>query len=177
MIWSDAGNMGINVSDPKAKLDVGGDIKCTNLIITGTTTTTSTQDTVTVGNQTATNLIATNSISAGNAIIGNAYSVIETAPTNGLIIEGNVGIGTNSPSSKLEVNGNVQIGSHLILSSSKASIINSRTTDVDYPYVIEANDPIYPSSDYFNAYYGIKQGIFKSYSLIIEITLVTLLIG
>jgi hypothetical protein len=39
----------------------------------------------------------------GNAIIGNAYAGIETAPTDGLIIEGNVGIGTPDPRCTMDI--------------------------------------------------------------------------
>jgi len=38
----------------------------------------------------------------GNAVIGSSYNLL-TAPTNGLLVEGNVGIGIIAPSSKLDV--------------------------------------------------------------------------
>jgi microcystin-dependent protein len=47
---------------------------------------------------------------AGNASIGDGYKSIN-APSNGLIVEGNVGIGTTSIGSKLGVRGNASIGS------------------------------------------------------------------
>jgi microcystin-dependent protein len=46
---------------------------------------------------------------AGNASIGDGYKGF-SAPSNGLIVEGNVGIGTISIGSKLAVRGNVAIG-------------------------------------------------------------------
>jgi microcystin-dependent protein len=46
---------------------------------------------------------------AGNASIGDGYKGF-SAPSNGLIVEGNVGIGTTSIGSKLAVRGNVAIG-------------------------------------------------------------------
>jgi hypothetical protein len=45
----------------------------------------------------------------GNAAIGSSYSGQETAPANGLIVEGNVGIGHNVADEPLHVNGNVKI--------------------------------------------------------------------
>jgi len=45
----------------------------------------------------------------GSAAIGAAYSGTDAAPSNGLIVEGQVGIGTNSPTSgtALDVNGTI----------------------------------------------------------------------
>lgn len=46
----------------------------------------------------------------GGITVGNSYSGVNTAPANGAIIEGTVGIGTNSPSTKaaLDVSGNTK---------------------------------------------------------------------
>jgi len=45
----------------------------------------------------------------GGAVIGSDYSGFETAPYNGLLVEGNVGIGTTMPGAyKLAVNGNIR---------------------------------------------------------------------
>ncbi|MDR3560900.1 MAG: hypothetical protein P4N59_05605 [Negativicutes bacterium] len=41
----------------------------------------------------------------GGVTIGTAYAGIMTAPTNGLIVQGNVGIGTTMPAAMLDING------------------------------------------------------------------------
>jgi hypothetical protein len=43
----------------------------------------------------------------GNAAIGAGYSGSAAGPANGMIVEGNVGIGTTSPNGKLDVNGSI----------------------------------------------------------------------
>ncbi len=40
---------------------------------------------------------------AGAAVIGSAYAGVTTAPPNGLLVQGNIGIGTSTPYSRLEV--------------------------------------------------------------------------
>lgn len=45
---------------------------------------------------------------AGNMTIGSGYATTYAGPNNGLIIEGNVGIGTATPSVPLEVNGEIR---------------------------------------------------------------------
>ena len=47
----------------------------------------------------------------GGVAIGSSYSGTTAAPTNGLLVEGNVGIGTNEPQNKLDVEGGMVVGS------------------------------------------------------------------
>ncbi|MBL8030735.1 MAG: hypothetical protein JNK33_00195, partial [Candidatus Doudnabacteria bacterium] len=61
----------------------------------------------------------------GNAAIGAAYAGT-TSPTNGLIVQGNVGIGTTSPVAKLDVYGNLNVGT----SSTPALFVNTATGNV-----------------------------------------------
>lgn len=46
----------------------------------------------------------------GNVGIGNGYAGVSGAPTDGMLVKGNVGIGTTTVGSKLQVNGNTAIG-------------------------------------------------------------------
>lgn len=55
--------------------------------------------------------------------VGTNYFDGETAPDDGAIIEGNVGIGVTSPTEKLEVDGNIQLG------ASDAVYIGDSSTD------------------------------------------------
>lgn len=53
----------------------------------------------------------------GGIAIGSSYSGSYTAPTNGVIIQGNVGLGTTSPSYKLHVAGDIYTSSNLYIGS------------------------------------------------------------
>ena len=48
--------------------------------------------------------------SGGNAVIGMTYASVKTAPIGGLLVEGNVGIGTSTPdlNTKLDVSGSIR---------------------------------------------------------------------
>src|ERR1700733_170049 len=45
----------------------------------------------------------------GGATVGSGY-ISTLAPTNGLLVQGNVGIGTTSPGQLLDVQGNINVG-------------------------------------------------------------------
>jgi hypothetical protein len=48
---------------------------------------------------------------SGGVAVGSSYAGTDTAPTNGLIVQGNVGIGTDAPVNALDVSGGAVIGS------------------------------------------------------------------
>jgi len=54
----------------------------------------------------------------GNMVIGSGYSGVNTAPTNGLLIQGNTGIGTTSPTEMLHVTGNIRFSGALMPNNS-----------------------------------------------------------
>lgn len=58
---------------------------------------------------------------AGGHTVGAAYSNV-TPPTNGMIVQGNVGIGISSPASVLDVNGNSIIRGSLTFSNNVSSV-------------------------------------------------------
>jgi hypothetical protein len=43
----------------------------------------------------------------GAAVIGDSYAGVNTAPANGLLVEGKVGVGTTDPKAQLHVNGSL----------------------------------------------------------------------
>ena len=45
----------------------------------------------------------------GAAVIGATYAGTNTGPTNGLLVEGNIGIGNTSPSQKAHITGNIRV--------------------------------------------------------------------
>ncbi len=65
----------------------------------------------------------------GGVAIGATYSGTHAAPSNGLLVEGNVGIGTTpSAGVKLEVDGDIKIGGGTPISKIITGIINSNGT-------------------------------------------------
>jgi hypothetical protein len=64
----------------------------------------------------------------GGIAIGTAYSGATAAPTNGAIIEGNVGIGTATPTETLEVAGNVKFSGDIIGSGVGSQMVLGQST-------------------------------------------------
>ena len=50
----------------------------------------------------------------GAMVIGNAYSGVNTAPANGLLVQGNTGLGITAPTEKLDVVGNIKFSGALM---------------------------------------------------------------
>ena len=57
---------------------------------------------------------------SGAVAIGTGYAGISAAPLNGLLVQGNVGIGTTSPSFTLDVTGDERISSRLEFGTANA---------------------------------------------------------
>lgn len=64
---------------------------------------------------------------AGNVAIGASYATSIAAPTNGLLVEGNVGLGTTNPAAKLDVNGKAVVrGSDFVLGTEDSRPIGNK---------------------------------------------------
>ena len=66
---------------------------------------------------------------SGAQVIGSSYAGVETAPSDGLLVEGNVGIGTTSPSEKLAVKGSGNTSatnSFIVTDSDDSTLFNIR---------------------------------------------------
>ncbi|OGI27132.1 MAG: hypothetical protein A2359_02635 [Candidatus Moranbacteria bacterium RIFOXYB1_FULL_43_19] len=115
------GNVGIGTTGPTAKLDVLGDIKVSNSATSNLRITTDGSYAYYVLNNITSHAfqasgasratISTNGVwSRPGFSVGENYGSV-VPPTNGAIIEGNVGIGTTNPVAKLEVKGTTTGGS------------------------------------------------------------------
>jgi hypothetical protein len=97
------------------------------LKITGTSLNTDTS--FAIGATTANNTLSV----LGSTSIGSGYNV--AGPTNGLIVQGNVGIGTTNPSQVLDVRGNIKLGADnsgnyiYYVKDTEGTIINTSRSD------------------------------------------------
>lgn len=82
---------------------------------------------------------------SGGVAIGTSYAGVDTAPTNGVIVQGNVGIGTTSPDINLRISGTAaQLGTKdasvdtrlVSLNASSAGIVGTYSND---DFVINSN--------------------------------------
>src|SRR5438128_2095570 len=46
----------------------------------------------------------------GSMVVGSGYAGVSTAPANGMLVQGNVGIGVVSPTEQLHITGNFRLG-------------------------------------------------------------------
>ena len=95
------GNVGIGITNPSAKLHVKSDAS-TGWIKLETTSGNPIIESLSGLSFTATG-IATMFLANGGLSIGSGYANIYSPPSNGIIVQGNVGIGTTSPLAKLHV--------------------------------------------------------------------------
>ena len=100
MTLDNAGKLGIGTSSPAKTLDVVGDIKLSGGLYNDSSTI---------------NFLTTSGSAQGakvaSLVISSNYS--NNAPTNGLYVQGNVGIGVTSPSEALHVTGNIKASGDL----------------------------------------------------------------
>jgi hypothetical protein len=100
----------------------------------------------------------------GGAVIGATYSGANTAPTNGLLVEGSVGLGNTAPLAKLDVTGDMNLSGPFTLTSSATinnDLLVTNTTPVSAKIKINGYyaDPNY----YTELEQGYGSGIFKLY--------------
>ncbi len=69
----------------------------------------------------------------GGAVIGAIYSGTNTAPVNGLLVEGRVGIGTTTPAQLLDVNGNIAVSGTTVHTSD----VRYKTNVITLPHALE----------------------------------------
>ena len=107
---TNTGNVGIDTANPNVKLEVNGLIRSTDaygLSLGNDVNRNRIQTTTSSLFQFLTNINGAANINTGGVAITNSYPV--TPPSNGLYVQGNVGVGTTAPTAKLDVNGDANI--------------------------------------------------------------------
>ena len=69
----------------------------------------------------------------GAMVVGNAYSGVNTAPANGLLVQGNTGIGIAAPTERLDVGGNIKFSGALMpnnLAGTSGQVLQSTGVNV-----------------------------------------------
>ncbi|PJE68225.1 hypothetical protein COU94_03010, partial [Candidatus Shapirobacteria bacterium CG10_big_fil_rev_8_21_14_0_10_38_8] len=79
------------------------------------------------------------------------YASGQTGPSNGLIISGNVGIGTTSPLEKLDVSGNATVSGNLTLAGGARTIAGRSMNSLTLGDASTGNLQFYSSSNYLNS--------------------------
>ncbi|CAM5998846.1 unnamed protein product [Sphagnum balticum] len=101
--YTGTGNVGINSTTPGQILDIQGTTRSTQFVANGT------GNSVIGANLGIGTTLSSNSLDvATNVSIGTAYAGYQTAPANGLLVQGNVGIASISPGQVLDVQGTVR---------------------------------------------------------------------
>ncbi|MFA6514624.1 MAG: hypothetical protein WCT50_05100, partial [Patescibacteria group bacterium] len=139
LFYNNGTNIGIGTTGPGNKLDLSGDFGL-NGILKGYGA---------ASNNFLEGKLGINTLSAGasslavfgNASIGSAY-LSNAAPANGLIIQGNVGIGTTDPTESLHVAGNLKVdggislAGNLVMASSTLTVNKITANTIDPLYTI-----------------------------------------
>jgi hypothetical protein len=176
-----SGNVGIGVAGPVKKLDVAGDLNLNRGIASGIAlwvngdeavwyngtyfswghggTANYFADDIGIGTSSPVNRLDVK----GAMAVGANYSGISTAPSNGMIIEGTVGIGTSSPSlqNKLEVSGGTSYSIHTTWNGASSGAAISATNSGTGGDAIQVNaNGSGRSAIYASAVSGVDYGIY-----------------
>ncbi|MBL4647830.1 MAG: hypothetical protein JKY13_02570, partial [Gammaproteobacteria bacterium] len=100
------GKVGIATATPTVELEVNGTVKATIIVAEQVNV----ANNVILPKKLAIAATAKNALDVGAGVaIGSHYAGIEDAPEDGLIVEGYVGIGTDSPTEALDINGSLKL--------------------------------------------------------------------
>jgi len=104
------GNVGIGTWVPGALLDVNGNMKIVANTGAAITLTNSGASIATIGSNNENQLVLSSATITYGTLIGSGYATTTLPPTNGLAVQGNIGIGSLTPGQALDVNGTVRMG-------------------------------------------------------------------